>query len=85
VLEHVELVAVPALTLSVIHREGAVADHARERDAVPVPDVEAVAADVATEEEFMTGRYRVAKARVPATSRSPMLRVRVMSSARSAS
>ena len=73
VLEHVELIAPPALALGVVDREGAVADHAREGDAVVDAEVEAVAADglpgeiapdpkpadVATQEEFVPGRHRI--------------------------
>ena len=76
-LEHVELIAATALTLGVIHGESSVADDSREGDAVTSAEVKAIAADslpgefasnpepadIATEEEFVSGRHRVTHAR----------------------
>jgi hypothetical protein len=73
-LDHVEFVASPALTLCIIDGERPVADHARERDAVVGAELEAVGADglpgevapdaepadVAAQEEFVSRRHRIA-------------------------
>src|ERR687893_512048 len=44
-LDHVELVALPALALGVVHGECPIADHPGERDAVVGAEGESVAAD----------------------------------------
>jgi hypothetical protein len=72
--DHVELVALPAPALGVVHGECPIADHPGERDAVVGAEGESVAADglpgelasgpeptdVAAQEEFMARCHRIA-------------------------
>ena len=73
VLEHVELVALPALALHIVDIERPIADHAREGDALIGAELEAIGADglpgevatdaepadVAAQDELVSGRHRI--------------------------